>query len=237
MAAAWVVAATSEAAVAATMAVADRMAGDTEADMAEHTAAVATTAAEPTRAADMQAAAILDQPPAVLPLLELGPGKDAAAPATLRPAGTALTVMAVHPLAPVEQITSHAAAADGNWHSFGSRTSLSSSAHTNGITSVNHATVVTSTTVWHGGAWGSHWGYGWGWGHPGWNWGWGWGWGCCGWGWGGWGWGFGVGFGWGWGGWGAAWSPFWAWPPYYYNPWLYAYSSPPSMAYPYSEEP
>jgi hypothetical protein len=104
MAAAWVVAATSEAAVAATMAVADRMAGDTEADMAEHTAAVATTAAEPTRAADMQAAAILDQPPAVLPLLELGPGKDAAAPATLRPAGTALTVMAVHPLAPVEQM-------------------------------------------------------------------------------------------------------------------------------------
>jgi len=127
-------------------------------------------------------------------------------------------------------------AADGNWHSFGSRSTLASNAHTTGITSVNHATFVTSTTVWHGGAWGAHWGHGWGWGHPGWNWGWGWGWGCCGWGWG-WG-GWGVGFGWGWGGWGwGAWSPFWAWPSYYYNPWLYPYNSPPAMAYPYSEEP
>jgi hypothetical protein len=129
--------------------------------------------------------------------------------------------------------TSHAAAADGNWHSF-------APARAGATTSVSHTNIVASGAAWrggnwvggwHGGAWGGGWrgGWGWGWGRPGWNWGWGWGWGCCGWGWGGWGWGL----GWGWGGWGVAWSPFWAWPPYYYDPWLYSYDAAPDVLYPY----
>jgi hypothetical protein len=101
--------------------------------------------------------------------------------------------------------------------------------------SFSHSNFVATSTVWHGGAWGGGWhgGWGWGWGHPGWNWGWGRGWG---WGWGGWGIGFGWGWGgWGWGGWGwgVGWSPFWAWPTYYYNPWLYSYNAPPDVVYPY----
>lgn len=135
--------------------------------------------------------------------------------------------------------TSHAMAADGNWHSFGARagttSTLASNVHTSGIAGVNHATIVTTNT-WHGGVWGGGWHGGWGWGHPGWNWGWGWGWGCCGgWGWGGWGWGVGFGWGWGWGGWGVGWSPFWSWPGYYYNPWVYGYDTAPDVLYPYPD--
>src|SRR5579871_2243656 len=35
------------------------------------------------------------------------------------------------------------------------------------------------------------------------------------------------------GGWGVAWSPFWAWPPYYYDPWLYSYDAAPDVLYLY----
>jgi len=131
--------------------------------------------------------------------------------------------------------TSHEAAADGNWHSFAPTHAAASTS------SFSHTNIVAAGTAWRGGnwvggwrggAWGGGWrgGWGWGWGRPGWNWGWGWG--CCGWGWGG-GWGWGLGWGWGWGGWGVAWSPFWAWPPYYYDPWLYSYDPAPAVLYPY----
>ena len=111
--------------------------------------------------------------------------------------------------------------ADGHWHSFGSGTRANSPGAVSNIhlTTTSRSTVVSTNTAWHGNYWGWHggWGWhgwygGWGWGWPDWNWGFGWG--CCGWGWG-------WGFGWGW--WGAgwsAWAPFWAWPPYYYYPWL-----------------
>lgn len=71
---------------------------------------------------------------------------------------------------------------------------------------VTHGNIAAMNSAWHGG-----------WGHAGFV-----GHGCCwggGWGWG-WGWGVGFGWGWGWGG-----YPFWAWPPYWYSPWLY-YGSP-----------
>ncbi|HEV2398502.1 MAG TPA: hypothetical protein VGS27_16280 [Candidatus Sulfotelmatobacter sp.] len=127
--------------------------------------------------------------------------------------------------------TSHQAIADGNWHSFGGTRG------TTQMASVNHVGLVGG--AWHGGVWGGGFrgGYGAGWGRPGWNWGWGggWGWGFGGWGWGGWGLGFGWGWGWGWGGWGLGWDPFWAWPPYYYNPWLYAYNPAPDVIYPYPD--
>ena len=114
----------------------------------------------------------------------------------------------------------HAAVADGRWHSFATpRTEIARATET---TSFNRAGLVSSNLAWHGNYWGG-WHGGWqgGWGWPGWNWGWGFGWGCCGWG---------VGFGWGWGwgfGW-ASWTPFWAWPPYYYwyDPSTYAADVP-----------
>ena len=126
-------------------------------------------------------------------------------------------------------VTSHAVAADGQWHSFGGSRAVTASRSVSSMSSVRTGTVyrqagfVSHNMVWHGGWHGSGW-HGWGW--HGWDWpGWNWGWGCCGWGWG-------IGFGWGWGGW-AAWGPFWAWPPYWYNPWLYAYEPPPMVLYPY----
>lgn len=120
--------------------------------------------------------------------------------------------------------------ADGQWHSFASP--RAEVAHATVASSVTHATFVSNNLAWHGNYWyGWHGSWGWhaGWGWPGWNWGWGWGWGCCGWG-------FGVGFGWGWGwgfGWGP-WAPFWAWPAYWYNPWVYAADpQPPYVLDPY----
>ena len=106
--------------------------------------------------------------------------------------------------------SSHAAVADGNWHSFNASNHVASSTIVSNthVVTVTHPTFVSSGFGWHGG-----WGGGFGWGWPGWNWGFGWGWG--------WGFGFGFGWGWGWGGPGwAAWGPFWAWPSYYYSPWL-----------------
>jgi hypothetical protein len=129
---------------------------------------------------------------------------------------------------------SRAPIADGQWHSFAAP--RTQAARATGFTSFSHAGVASSTAVWHGnhggwhGSWyGSH--YHWGWGSPGW--GWGWGWGCCGWAWN-------IGFGWGWGWWGpgwAAWDPIWAWPPYYYNPWLYSWSLYADGPVPYVLDP
>jgi hypothetical protein len=129
-------------------------------------------------------------------------------------------------------VGSHAAIADGNWHSFGTsrgestHNSLASTSHFT-TTSFAHPGFAASNLAWRGGwhggyGWHGGWygGWGWGWGFAGWNWGWGWGWGCCGWGW-----------GWGWGGWG--WSPFWSWPAYWYNPYLDGYYPPPYALYPY----
>jgi hypothetical protein len=119
----------------------------------------------------------------------------------------------------------HSAVADGQWHSFtAQRTEIARASTT---TTFNRAGLVSNNLGWRGNRWGN--GFGWrgGWGWPGWNWGWGWGWGCCGWGWG---------FGWGWGGWGigwASWGPFWAWPSYWYNPWIYADVSPAYVLDPY----
>ena len=120
----------------------------------------------------------------------------------------------------------HAAIADGQWHSFAApRTEMARASTT---TTFNRAGMVSSNLAWHGNNWGGWhggWHGGWGWGWPGWNWGWGWG--CCGWG---------FGFGWGWGGWGvgwASWGPFWAWPSYWYAPWIYADVSAPYVLDPY----
>ena len=126
-------------------------------------------------------------------------------------------------------LPSHAAVADGNWHSF--NTSARTAEPTSRAATVIRSTVFTNNFggrsnvgVWRGG-----WRGGWGWGWPGWNWGWGWGWN------------WGLGFGWGWGWWGpgwSAWGPFWAWPPYYYDPWfddswLYGDSPAPYVLDPY----
>jgi hypothetical protein len=110
------------------------------------------------------------------------------------------------------RVGSRAAVADGNWHSFGGRASAART----------HASVTTAAFnrgfvgngAWRGAGWRG------GWGGRG---GFGWGWGCCSWG-----------LGWGWGGygWGLGWDPFWAWPGYWYNPWLYGYSYDPEYIYP-----
>lgn len=113
----------------------------------------------------------------------------------------------------------HAAIADGQWHSFAvPRTEIARASTT---TTFNRAGMVSSNLAWRGNSWGG-WRGGWGWGWPGWNWGWG----CCGWGWG-FGWGWGWGFGW------SSWTPFWAWPPYLYDPWLYTDISAPYVLDPY----
>ena len=111
---------------------------------------------------------------------------------------------------------SRAPIADGHWHSFAAPGSAV--ARATAPTSITRTASISNNWGWHGNYW-----YGWhgGWGWPGWNWGWG----CCGWG-------FGIGFGWGWG-WGA-WGPFWAWPAYWYNPWIYAAGpQPPYVLDPY----
>ncbi|MGA7754705.1 MAG: hypothetical protein WCB05_17875 [Candidatus Sulfotelmatobacter sp.] len=109
-------------------------------------------------------------------------------------------------------MASNARIADGNFHSFGGASgSRSAATLASGgrvaSNSFNHVGFVGGNAAWRGAGWRAGWGGGWGWG-------WGGGWGCCGWG---------LGWGWGWGwGW---WNPFWAWPPYWYNPWLYDYSA------------
>jgi len=105
-------------------------------------------------------------------------------------------------------VPTHAAIADGRWHSFA--TPRAEVARATATTSFNRAGAVSGNPAWHGNYWGGWYG-GWGWGWPGWNWGWGFGWGCCGWG-----------FGW------TSWTPFWAWPPYYYwyDPSIYAADVP-----------
>jgi len=120
---------------------------------------------------------------------------------------------------------SHAAVADGNWHSFAALRgeashgmtggTLASTSHFAAPASFTHANLATRNFAWRGGwgGWGWRGGWGWGFGFAGWNWGWGWG--CCGW-------------GWGWG-----WSPFWSWPAYWYNPYLEGYDPPPYALYPY----
>ena len=118
----------------------------------------------------------------------------------------------------------HAAVADGQWHSFAAQRTEMARAST--TTTFTRAGTASSNLAWHGNNWGG-WRGGWhgGWGWPGWNWGWGWG--CCGWG---------FGLGWGWGGWGvgwASWGPFWAWPSYWYDPWIYADVSAPYVLDPY----
>ena len=110
----------------------------------------------------------------------------------------------------------HAPIADGQWHSFAGQSS--EVAHATPA-SVSRAGLVSAGVAWRGN-FGGAWRAGWGWGWPGWNWGWGWG--CCGWSWG-------FGFGWGWG----AWAPIWAWPPYWYGPWLGATPAPPYVLDPY----
>ena len=104
-----------------------------------------------------------------------------------------------------------ATVADGQWHNFAApRTAVARVTESN---SFNRAGMVSSNLAWRGNYWGNGFGWrdgwhSWGWGWPGWNWGWGWG------------------FGWDWGfGW-ANWTPFWAWPPYLYDPWLYAAEVP-----------
>jgi hypothetical protein len=100
---------------------------------------------------------------------------------------------------------SHAAIADGAWHSFGG---------------VHSGSVLASNASFNGGRFGFNSfafrggfaGRGF-WGYPGF--------GCCGWG---------LGFGWGWGwGWGL-WDPFWTWPSYWYSPWVYG--ATPEYIYP-----
>ena len=143
-------------------------------------------------------------------------GRSGAAPSASRAATSQITSRSM-------MATNRAPIADGQWHSFGAPRSAGSDM----ATSVNH-TAVVSSTAWHGNHW-NGWHGGWGWhGHGGWGWpGWNWGWGCCGWGFGfGWGWGWGWGYGWG------AWGPFWAWPAYWYNPWIYA-DAPPYVLDPY----
>ena len=114
-------------------------------------------------------------------------------------------------------IPSHTAVADGNWHSFSPNRTASTSGRLAGA-SVTRSAVFPNATVWRGN-WG--WRGGWGWGWPG----------------------LGtgdlvgdaaVGDGNSVGDGGvqvAAWGPFWAWPPYYYDPWfdnswLYTDTSP-----------
>jgi hypothetical protein len=103
---------------------------------------------------------------------------------------------------------SHAAIADGQWHSFGSAQGRAGSAQTSNPRSVQSATLNRGGLGFRNSAWRGGFGFRGGYG--------GFGWGCCGWGLG-WGWGF----GWGWG-----WGPFWDWSPYWYNPWWdYGYSA------------
>ena len=114
---------------------------------------------------------------------------------------------------------SHAAIADGQWHSFGSAQGAAGSTQTSNPRSVESATLNRNglgfvNSGWRGG-FGFRGGYR------------GFGWGCCGWGLG-WGWGF----GWGWG-----WDPFWDWTPYWYNPWWWDYGYSPAYIYPNTDEP
>jgi len=92
------------------MAVVDRSAEATEADMAVATVGdtaepmVVATPAEQVIRVDMpvEAPMVVDTVPVVQPLLGPGRGRDAVAPATLHPAGTVLTVV-VRPLDLAEQ--------------------------------------------------------------------------------------------------------------------------------------
>jgi hypothetical protein len=111
---------------------------------------------------------------------------------------------------------SHAAIADGQWHSFGSANGAGGSVQTSNPGSVqtvtrNRGGLGFGNSGWRGG-FGFRGGYG------------GFGWGCCGWG-----------LDWGWGfGWG--WDPFWDWPPYWYNRWSdYSYS--PAYIHPNTDDP